>query len=97
MSSKEVKAKLADIREDLIKEIKNYLTAYKCKELELTNTIVYATVDDQFDHTVYKINKKGAVMDDSLQADTYDVIYKDITNEILIKILESLEKGKFLI
>ena len=95
MSSKEIKAKLAAIRKDLIDSINNYLTLNSAKELKLTKTIVYTTVEDEYDHTVYSIKKGIVVIDDSLQADYYDVKLSDLTNDFLIKILETVEKDKY--
>lgn len=95
MTSKEIKAKFADARKHLVDNITHFLERNKANELEITKTIVYATVDEQYDHVIYKIKKDGIVVEDTLQSDHYDVNYEDISNDILIELLETLEKGKY--
>lgn len=97
MTSKEIKSKLKQLRADLIEKINGYLIDEKNVELTITKKvpIVFDTVDEQYDHIVCGIKTNCIVIDDNFQGDYYDVSFKDVNNDLLLKILEALEKKQF--
>lgn len=94
-SSTFYKNDLANMRLNIISSIDELITVGKALEIDINDGPIFQYVDDQFSEVVGRINTERMVAIIDSGSNMYDVPLVDLSTDLLLDILESIERGDY--